>query len=383
MEIISLIVAIITGLPAIIAWLKSTTPRIYLVIDSDINLYQQIVRNVNGLTINYEGALVGKSTRLVKGFVFYKGKEDITDERIKSPLRLQFTEKTKIYDCKILGLSEALKVDITILDNAIEFNFDLLKDEEYFYFETFFEPETDESKYTLINRISNIPKSIPTLNYFDITWRNETSNFPVFMLFMLGGFMLFDTSKFPHNEKYELHISKENFVKNVYYKGSLVNTDSINKATDSLDKLYQTNVTKIFKKYPVSKINESAKTVIGELNQNMINYYNGYATNENFFVAYRKSDTLLNTILYSKDIILSNFLILFKEMGPYKLNDEYSVKYDYVYKIRIYLAIIGIILYLVGTYFMFRYFRTALKYRFIIKKIRLLRSSVIERKTIT
>lgn len=282
-------------------------------------------------------------------------------------MKIQFSDNTIIHECRILGTVEALEVEAIPTEKAVEFKFDLLKNKEYFYFEIFFEPSDDKTNYSITSRINNIPPKIETLNYFDISWRNMANIFPVQMLMMVGLLFILDIGRLPHNKSNNLQFLPVHFEKSIYYKNEPMNRDSIVNYIDCINRSYQDNINKIFAGFNPDKFTELQRLeVVKKLDNNVIAYHNSLAKNSDFFDNYTKADSILTIKLSS----LKNFYILFIEAGPYNLDANYSVSFKYIYKNLAWIYTFGILAYLVGAYFMFRYLRIGMRYKFIVEQIR-------------
>lgn len=157
LSIIGVVTPIVSGL---VSWLKKSQPKITFVIDENINLYQEITKSIEGLSVTYNNLPIEKNSYLLKAFILYTGNKDVTKEEIGNKrLRLRLPKETKVHNFSILHGSNELETNGYITSDSIEFEFDILKDKDCVYFEALIEtkePLKEEAPFELTHRFANV-----------------------------------------------------------------------------------------------------------------------------------------------------------------------------------------------------------------------------------
>ena len=176
--IVGTILTIIFGWPTLNNWLKSRPSEIIFVEDSRINLFNITNRDITGLEVTYNGNRISENSYLLKAFFLYQGKEDITNDKATKPLYLELPEDSIWHHYKIIKNSEDLEVTTELVKNRLYFDFDLLKNNDYFFFEIFVEIKNTApiNNFKAGHRIVNV-NPVKKVN------PNDTLGLPIVALF--------------------------------------------------------------------------------------------------------------------------------------------------------------------------------------------------------
>ncbi|MBI4005459.1 MAG: hypothetical protein HY356_02215 [Gammaproteobacteria bacterium] len=145
----------ITATVALGAWAVYLAKRfsrqvgIAYVEDSCLSLIDDITKGIKELKILFRDAPVSHSLVLLKGYFVNTGKRDIAPAMVEKRFRLTLPENFEWIDCQITDQSKDLKVTVAeVSSNAIEFDFGLLKTQEFFKFDALATVPTDEGDNT-------------------------------------------------------------------------------------------------------------------------------------------------------------------------------------------------------------------------------------------
>jgi uncharacterized protein (UPF0333 family) len=152
--IIGIVVTITVGIPAFIALQKERKTKLVFIQESLINLYHSVVKRFDEMTIKYKGNDIKENMFLLKGIIFCSGRKDITKDEITKSINFKTEEGAIWHDCKIISTTTDLQVENIISGNEIRFDFPLLKNKDYIYFEAL--GESKKSTYKISHRIANI-----------------------------------------------------------------------------------------------------------------------------------------------------------------------------------------------------------------------------------
>jgi hypothetical protein len=309
--VIALIWGFIMGIPTIKSWVGSITPRIYFVVDEDINLREEIKKGIEGLDITFNGVKVNENSYLLKAFIFYIGKDDIVRDNVKKNLNLQLPEGSIIHDHKILFTKNDLEIKSVTTSEIIDFDFDLIKDKEYFYFELFatLGKSNIPIPYKLNYRIINIKPSLITS--YSALMDKSIFNFTYWFPFMIVLFVFLETFIL------RIQVNAHNFDTIFYSNGNIVNIDSIMSFTTRKSAVIT----------PGNITEESAQTKVDSLGRVLYETTNQIDDILLSTDAYTRSDSLIKNGLFRK--YSDYYLLVNGELGPIKLNEKYSVKYTY------------------------------------------------------
>jgi hypothetical protein len=92
---------------------------------------------------------------VLRGFLYCLGRKDIDKDEITKNVNLSLDKGSIWRDCKIISYTKDLNPSFIIKDEELIFNYDLLKNDDYLYFEALGESKDDN--YTVSHRIANVP----------------------------------------------------------------------------------------------------------------------------------------------------------------------------------------------------------------------------------
>lgn len=107
--------------------------------NSSISLFKTIVKNLDDIEINFQGKKIGENLILFKGTFFNNGNIDIDKSVVHKPIEIELPEDFDWVRHKIIASSDGLSVTSQVNQNKLVFEFDLLKEGEYFTFDSLVE----------------------------------------------------------------------------------------------------------------------------------------------------------------------------------------------------------------------------------------------------
>lgn len=173
LSILSVIATIIFGYFGIRYTLKyrKRTEIIFLK-NCSISLFKTVVKNLDDIEINFQGKKIDENLILFKGTFFNNGNIDIDQSIVHRPLEIELPLEYSWIRHKLIDSSDGLNINSSIIGNRLIFEWDLLKEGEYFTFDSLVEykntnkEESSENDFSrgLINnmkinhRITNLKK---------------------------------------------------------------------------------------------------------------------------------------------------------------------------------------------------------------------------------
>lgn len=129
-------------------------PEIIFLKNTSISLFKTIVKNLDDIEINFQGKKIQENLILFKGTFFNNGNVDIEKSVIHKPIEIELPNNYNWVSFKIIDTSEDLDVKIEQNNNKLIFNWDLLKEGEFFTFDSLLEykPEDQEKEVISIGR---------------------------------------------------------------------------------------------------------------------------------------------------------------------------------------------------------------------------------------
>jgi hypothetical protein len=145
LTILSVIVTIIIGIIGVKYTFKQRKKtELTFLKNTCIYLFKAIVKNLDGIEIKYQGNKIGENIILFKGTIFNTGNVDIDESIIHKPLSMKLPANYSWIEYKIIDKSDGLEVAVIKEDNKLIFNWELLKESEYFTFDSLIEFNSDE-----------------------------------------------------------------------------------------------------------------------------------------------------------------------------------------------------------------------------------------------
>jgi len=104
--------------------------------DRTIRLFDDIVRNISPLAINYKGASIANNIVLFRGHLINSGSKDISKEMVDAPLSENLRPGFKWLEANIVSCSDKLRASVHIeSQEKLNFDFNLFRCGEYITFE--------------------------------------------------------------------------------------------------------------------------------------------------------------------------------------------------------------------------------------------------------
>ncbi len=152
LAIIGLIVTIFLGYLGLKYTLKyrKKTEIIFLK-NSSLSLFKTIVKNLDEIEINFQGKKINENLILFKGTFFNNGNIDIEKSIVYKPLEIELPDNYSWVSNKIIDSSDGLDIELKQVENKLIFQWDLLKEGEYFTFDSLVEYKTQEEESENIN----------------------------------------------------------------------------------------------------------------------------------------------------------------------------------------------------------------------------------------
>ncbi len=125
-----------------------------------ISLFRSIVKNLEEIEIKYKDKTIEQNLILFKGTFFNSGNTDIDHSIIHKPLTVELPHYFNWKKAKIIDKSEDVVIENKIEKNQLILDWDILKENEYFTFDSVIEYKPDSEQ----NRDNDI-----TSNEYDIT----------------------------------------------------------------------------------------------------------------------------------------------------------------------------------------------------------------------
>lgn len=152
LAIIGLIVTIFLGYLGLKYTLKyrKKTEIIFLK-NSSLSLFKTIVKNLDEIEINFQGKKINENLILFKGTFFNNGNIDIEKSIVYKPLEIELPDNYSWVSNKIIDSSDGLDIELKQVENKLIFQWDLLKEGEYFTFDSLVEYKAQEEESENIN----------------------------------------------------------------------------------------------------------------------------------------------------------------------------------------------------------------------------------------
>lgn len=119
-----------------------------------ISLFKTVVKDLAEVEIKYKGKKIDENLLIYKGTFFNSGNTDIDKSIIHQPLKVTLPENFEWKKVIIIDQSKDVNIILDYNESEATFNWDILKENEYFTFDSVIEykpqPNTDKSKDTVI-----------------------------------------------------------------------------------------------------------------------------------------------------------------------------------------------------------------------------------------
>lgn len=203
---LGIIITVIVGAIGIIYTYRiRNIPKITFLEQDFFSLFKSIVKNVDGINILFENIQINPSLLMLKASFINNGTIDIDSSMVHEPLKIKLPENCKWKRIKITKTSQNVNINFKMNEVITEFDWDLLKKNEYFSFDALIEIIDDpkesidiDDEYikklskniSISHRITNLEK-INKENLYSITKYKTFKKIPVpFILFLIMEFLL-------------------------------------------------------------------------------------------------------------------------------------------------------------------------------------------------
>ena len=201
--LLGIIITVIVGVIGIIYTYRiRNIPKITFLEQDFFSLFESIIKNMDGINITFENIQINPSLLMLKASFINNGTIDIDSSMVHEPLKIKLPENCKWKRIKITKASPNVNINFKMSDIVTEFDWDLLKRNEYFSFDALIEIidnqkesiEIDNEyivkiyeKISISHRITNLEK-INEENLYSImkSKRLKRLMFPLISTLVLG-----------------------------------------------------------------------------------------------------------------------------------------------------------------------------------------------------
>jgi len=148
--VLGVIATVTLGVWALIIARSRYPGQITFVQEQTIELFDEIVKNLEDLSISYKGNEIGENLVLLNGAFVNSGKIDVSPEMTEKPLAMSLPEGFRWLTAKVISSSPDVKAEIEVqTENIITLKSGLFRCGEYIRFQALAEvlmPPVDDSK---------------------------------------------------------------------------------------------------------------------------------------------------------------------------------------------------------------------------------------------
>jgi hypothetical protein len=223
--LLGIIITVIVGVIGIIYTYRIRhIPKITFLEQDFFSLFKSIIKNMDGINITFENIQINPSLLMLKASFINNGTIDIDSSMVHEPLKIKLPENCKWKRIKITKTSPNVNINFKMSDVVTEFDWNLLKKNEYFSFDALIEiidyPKESididneyikklSKKISISHRITNLEK-INKENLYSITKYKTFKKIPVpFILLLIIEFLLMISISFFN--------TPDEFLKNTHY----------------------------------------------------------------------------------------------------------------------------------------------------------------------
>ncbi len=227
LAIIGIIISLILGFLGLRYTFKfRRKPNLIFLKNNSVSLFERIVKNLDDLEIKFKGEKIKENLILFQGTFFNFGNVDIDKSIIHKPVEINLPKSYNWVQFKLVGGSKDLDISFQRHQNKIVFDWDLLKEGEYFTFDSIIEYNSNDKEKNeegkieeqlldqieINHRIKDL-KSIEVKKSFPEILSNVTIGFCIFLnlLLMLYAAHLASVPIFSSNYRIynEVNLTKE------------------------------------------------------------------------------------------------------------------------------------------------------------------------------
>jgi hypothetical protein len=123
-----------------------------------ISLFKTVVKDLDEVEIKYKGKKIDENLLIYKGTFFNSGTTDIDKSIIHQPLKVSLPENYEWKKIIIIDQSKDVNITLDYNESEATFNWDILKENEYFTFDSVIEykpqPNPEENENSVIRDIT-------------------------------------------------------------------------------------------------------------------------------------------------------------------------------------------------------------------------------------
>jgi len=144
------IATIIFGIASVYLFIRRRYPiRLHFVVGKEIALFDEIVRNLQELSVSYNGQPVAKNLVLIKGVLLNVGERDVTPSMVHKALEARLKNGFSWQTAKVVEASPDVSATLTITSpKVVTFDLGLLRRDEHLTLEAVAEVPLDEARPT-------------------------------------------------------------------------------------------------------------------------------------------------------------------------------------------------------------------------------------------
>ncbi len=128
--------------------------------NSCISLFKAVVKNLDEIEIKFKGKKIDENLIIFKGTIFNTGNTDIDQSIVHQPVTLTLPSNYHWIQSSILDKSEGLNVEYKIVGADLIFEWDLLKEKEYFTFDSLIEYKAEKNEDKNLEELSDISRRL-------------------------------------------------------------------------------------------------------------------------------------------------------------------------------------------------------------------------------
>jgi hypothetical protein len=170
-------------------------PKSLLYIETGvINLKSSVLQSIDDIRISYKGNSIKNDIFIIKGVLFNNGKADLVKEDFEKDLKARL-KTGNLLNASIITTSDNVNANLSVIENCLVFNGDLLKIDEFIYFESL--AETSSKNLIFSHRIPNLGE-VKSINFVEIVsdFRSGIMATLLILLFSINGvYSIIDTIK--------------------------------------------------------------------------------------------------------------------------------------------------------------------------------------------
>jgi hypothetical protein len=183
--VLGIVVGIVSLFITIVLAIRKRYPgRLGFVTEDHLGLVSSLATIFPEIKIQYNGQPVSDQMTYLKASFINLGTIDLSTKRNDHKLKIRLEKDVKWLNCKITKMSAGVTAEVKVKENELDFDFDLLKKNEFIQFEAIAETYSENSLIKALNFEHRIP------NTGKIEKLGALDNKPFSSLFIFGIFIM-------------------------------------------------------------------------------------------------------------------------------------------------------------------------------------------------